>query len=226
MLLALVIAFAASFLVTHLALSHGKVRQDLVGQLGTFRFRALYSFVAVGTFLPAVVVFWVGRPLGPVLWQLPRWLELAVALPLTLLAVLLVVLAFATPSPVSMVPARPEVRGVLRVTRHPFNMGMAAFGLAHLVANGTLGEVVFFGCCFVLVGLVGAFHQDARIASERGEVLAGFLRQTSVVPFAALLLRRTRLVPSELPLPMVVVAVAGWVALVLLHGRLFGAALL
>jgi uncharacterized membrane protein len=125
-----------------------------------------------------------------------------------------------------MVPARPEVRGVLRITRHPFNMGMTAFGLAHLVANGALGDVAFFGCCFVLVGLVGAFHQDVRIARQRGEDLAAFRRETSVLPFVAIALGRTRLVLSELPLPMVVVAVAAWVALVLLHGRLFGATLL
>ena len=75
------------------------------------------------------------------MWQLPHWLELAVALPLMLFGIVLLVFAFVTPSPSSMVPAKTQVYGVLRVTRHPMNMGLACMGLAHLVANGYLGDI-------------------------------------------------------------------------------------
>jgi len=225
MLLTLVILFSAAFVVTHFALSHGKVRAGLVDQLGTAKFRILYSFVALGTFLPAAVILWRERHLGPVLWVLPPWLELALALPLMLLALVLLVLSFATPSPVSLVPAKPEPRGVLRITRHPMNMGLALFGLVHLLANGALGDVAFFST-FVLVGVGGAYHQDARIAKRRGEGFQRFRKATSVLPFVAVLRGRTRLEPSELPWPMVGVAVAAWLALVVFHGRLFGAPLL
>lgn len=225
MLLTLVIAFSAAFVVTHFALSHGKVRAGLVDQLGTVKFRILYSLVALGTFLPAAVIVWRERHLGPVLWALPQWLELVLALPLMLLALVLLVLAFATPSPVSMVPSRPEPRGALRITRHPMNMGLALFGVAHMVANGTLGDVAFFSM-FVLVGVFGAYHQDARFAKQKGESFRRFREATSVLPFAAVLRRRTRLEPAELPWPMVAIAVAAWLALVVFHGRLFGAPLL
>lgn len=225
MLLVLLIAFSAAFVVTHLGLSHGSVRAGLVKALGPMRFRLLYSFVAFGTFVPAAVIVWNERHLGPVLWTLPRWAELSVALVLMLPAAVLLVLAFATPSPVSMISSKPEPRGVLRITRHPMNMGFALFGLAHLLANGALGDVVFFST-FVLIGVLGAFHQDARIARERGETLAAFRRQTSILPFYAILVRRTRFEPSELAWPMVAIGVVAWAALAWFHGRLFGAPLL
>ena len=128
-------------------------------------------------------------------------------------------------SPAGMLPARREAKGVLRITRHPMNMGFALFGLAHLLANGALGDVVFFST-FVFVGVLGAFHQDARIARERGESIAAFRSQTSILPFYAILVRRTRFEPSELPWPMVAIGIVAWAALAWFHGRLFGAPLL
>jgi len=226
MALTLLIVCSALFAVTHIGLSHGAVRERLVTSLGEWPFRGLYSLVSFLTLGPAFYIAWTSRHLGPVLYDLPFWLERAVAVPLMLFALLLLVLAFATPSPTGMVPARPEARGVLRITRHPMNMGLAAFGLAHLVANGALGDVVFFGCCFVLVGVVGAIHQDRRKARERGQVFADFRSETSVLPFAAILTHRNRFSASELPLPMVFIAIVVWAALLVFHGRLFGAPLL
>jgi uncharacterized membrane protein len=225
MLLTLLISFSAAFVVTHLALSHGSIRANLVKTLGPFRFRLLYSFVAIGTFLPAAVIEWTERHLGPVLWDLPTWVELVVALPLMLLAFVLLVLAFATPSPVSLIPGKLEPRGVLRITRHPMNMGLALFGLAHLVGNGSLGDVAFFST-FVLVGVLGGYHQDARFAAEKGAAFAEFRRRTSVMPFGAIVLGRTSFEPSELPWPMVAIAVLAWAAIAVFHGNLFGAPLI
>jgi len=225
MLLTLLIAFSAAFVVTHLALSHGSLRANLVKTLGPVKFRLLYSFVAIGTFLPAAVIEWTERHLGPVLWDLARWIELVVGLPLMLLAFVLLVLAFATPSPISLIPGTLEPRGVLRITRHPMNMGLALFGLVHLVGNGSLGDVAFFST-FVLVGVLGAYHQDARFAGQKGAAFADFRRRTSVLPFGAILMRRTTFEPSELPWPMVAIAVLAWAAIVVFHGDLFGAPLL
>jgi uncharacterized membrane protein len=171
------------------------------------------------------VIEWTERHLGPVLWDLPTWIELAVGLPLMLLAFVLLVLAFATPSPVSLIPGKLEPRGVLRITRHPMNMGLALFGLVHMVGNGALGDVVFFST-FVIVGVFGAYHQDARFAREKGEEFADFRRRTSVLPFGAILLRRTTFEPSELPWPMVAIAIIAWGAVAFFHGELFGAPLL
>ena len=225
MLLTLLILFSAAFAITHLGLSHGGVRAGLVRQLGPMRFRLLYSAVALGTFAPAAVIAFRERHLGPVLWELNPLLVTILASILMLAAILLIVLSLANPSPSSMLPARPEARGVLRVTRHPMNMGWALFGIAHLLGNSTLGDVSFFGLCFVVVGLIGPFHMDSRKKAERGEVFAAFLQQTSVLPFLAVVSRRQKLVLSEIPLPMTIIAVAVWIALFVFHGRLFGVSL-
>jgi len=226
MLLILIIAFSLAFAFSHIALCAEPIRSELVEKMGPLKFRLVYSFIAIGTFAPAAVIAFTNRHMGPVLFVLPRWAELGLALTLMFGAVLLIVLSLATPSPVSMIPAKAEARGVLRITRHPMNMGWVAFGLAHLVSNGALSDVVFFGACFVFVGLVGAWHMDRRRRRQGDDRLADFFRETSMIPFAAILLRRQRLVLSEIAWPMVIVGIVVWAALVFYHGRLFGAPLM
>lgn len=221
MVLTLLVTFSLAFVVTHLVMSHGSVRERLRSRLGPGPFKGVYSLVSFATLGPAAVLFWKNRHLGPVLWQLPHGLAVAAALLTMLFGLLLLVLGFASPSPVGMIPAKAEVRGVLRITRHPANMGFACFGLAHVLANGALGDVAFFGS-FVALGVVGAFHQDARIRKARGSSLADFFHRTSVLPFVAIARRRTRFAAAELPFPMVAVAVVLWALLAFFHGRLFG----
>jgi uncharacterized membrane protein len=122
-----------------------------------------------------------------------------------------------------MMPGAIAVRGILRVTRHPMNMAIALFGLAHLVANGFLGDVFFFGQ-FVALGVLGSYHQDARKAHVKGEPYRQFMKQTSVLPFAAVLTGRTHLKADEVAFPLFLIGVALFVALVVFHGRLFGVA--
>jgi uncharacterized membrane protein len=223
MYLILLIAFSVLFPLTHIVMSHGRIRSGLItGVRGEWPFRGLYSLVSFVTLGGSVAIFWGHRHMGPILWQVPRIIELVVALPLMLLALVLLVLSLATPSPASMVPGSFEARGVLRITRHPMNMAFALFGLVHVVANGTLGDAFFFGQ-FVVLGIVGAYHQDARKAREKGEAYAQFGRRTSVLPFVAILRGRNRLAADELAFPLFLVAVAAFVALVVFHGRLFGA---
>jgi len=225
MALILVVLLSILFAVTHIGMAHGGVRQGLIDRLGLWPYRGLYSFVSFVTLGGAAVILWNNRHVGPVLWQLSWWAELAVALPLMWFALLLIVLSLANPSPAGMMPTSFEPRGVLRITRHPMNVGLALFGCAHLAANGALGDVAFFGSFFV-VGLLGACHQDRRFAREASEKMQVFRAQTSVLPFAAVLRRKTKLELSELSLPLVIVATAVWAALAFFHGRFFGAGLL
>lgn len=226
MLLTLLVAFSLAFVFSHMVLSATPLRSELVEKMGLFRFRVVYSFIAIGTFAPAAVIAFTNRHMGPVLFVLPRWAQLTVALALMFGAIQLIVLSLATPSPISLIPAKPDPRGILRITRHPMNMGLALFGLAHLTSSGALGDVVFFGACFVVVGIAGPFHMDRRKRLADGDRLAAFFKTTSVIPFVAILLKRQRLVFSELAWPMIVLGTVVWAALIIFHGRLFGAPLL
>ena len=221
MILTLIVVFSALFVVTHLGMSHGAIRESLVAKLGQWPFRGLYSLVSFLTLGPAAVLWWQNRHLGPVLWEFNPWVERGIALVLMLFAIELIVLMLANPSPASMMPGSYEPRGILRVTRHPMNMGFALFGLAHMLANGTVGDIAFFGSFFV-IGIVGPYHLDARLKKERGEDFAEFCRQTSVIPFVAILRGRTKFRADEISFPLFLIGVVLYVVLVIFHGRFFG----
>ena len=203
-------------------LSHGAIRENLVAKLGQWPFRGLYSVISFLTLGTAAVLWWQNRHLGPVLWELNPWVERGIALVIMLVAIEFIALSLANPSPASMLPGNNEPRGILRVTRHPMNMGLALFGLAHVLANGTVGDVAFFGA-FVIVGVAGPFHMDARLKKERGEGFAEFCRQTSVIPFLAILQGRTKFRADEISFPLFLIGVIVYIVLVVFHGRFFGA---
>lgn len=220
MSLALLILFSILFAVTHIGMSHDPYRSGMSEKLGEKPFMGIYSLVSLLTLGGAIWAFAATDDMGPVLWTLPGWLYPLVHL-LMLMGLLLLVLAFANPSPAGMAPAAMEPRGVLRITRHPMNMGIASFALAHVIGNGTLGDLFFFGSLFV-VGFFGPFHQDRRKVREKGEPYVAFQEKTGVVPFAAILSGKTRLEVGEIRWPFAVLAVVGYLAVVLLHEKLFG----
>ena len=101
-----------------------------------------------------------------------------------------------------------------------FNAGASLFGLAHLLVNGALGDVLFFGG-FPLFAWIGSRHQDERLARNK----AGYrelVADTSFVPFAAVLSGRQRLIPRELPWGGFAAGVVLALAVRHWHGALFG----
>ena len=221
MTLTLIVLFSALFVVTHLGMSQDPIRRGFVDKIGAWPFRALYSLISFATLGPAAVMWWQHRHLGPVLWELPFWPERILAGVLILFGFFLLFQLLATPSPASMMPAKIEARGVLRITRHPMNMGISLWALAHLLANGTFGDVAFFGS-FLVVGVIGPYLQDARLKRSKGEDFKAFCKQTSVMPFSAILGRRNRLVPDELSFPLAFISIVLFVIVTLFHGRFFG----
>src|SRR5262245_31035909 len=171
------------FAGSHLVLSSGPVREPLVRRIGEGPFRGLYSLVAFAFFVPLVWTYFANKHAGPQLWMLPigtglRWV-IYVGMGL---ALVLTVSAFVRPSPAGVVPGDPTPRGVYRITRHPLLMGLALFGLLHLVPNGSAADVVFFGG-FVVFSLVGAAHQDRlKLATDDG-TFRPFYEGTPFLPF-------------------------------------------
>jgi uncharacterized membrane protein len=220
MALALLILMSILFAVTHIGMSHDPYRARMVEKLGPKGFQALYSVVSLVTFGAAVALFAHNRKAGPVLWTLSHWLYPIIYL-LMLLAFLLLVLSMRDRSPAMMLGGKMAPEGVLRITRHPMNMALAFFALAHVIANGSLGDVAFFGSLFV-VGFFGSYHQDQRKAREMGEEYIAFQQQTGVFPFAAIVQGKTGLTAKDLRLPFVIIAVLAFVAALVVHEDLFG----
>lgn len=210
----------------HVALSGATLRPRLVARLGEQGFRGFYSLVVAALFVPLLLVFAWNKHAGPLLWTTigPPDVALALTWVLNLAAFALLVCSLvptsAAPSSMGAADARPRAHGILRITRHPLLAGFACWGVSHLLVNGSLGDVVFFGG-FPLFVWVGAWHQDARLARDLPGY-ADFAAQTSLVPFAAIATGRQRLVLGELPWVPIAVGLLVAVALRHWHGTLFG----
>lgn len=222
---ALVATLWAAFIVSHVALSSRVLRPRLVGAVGEQSFLGIYSIVALATFVPLVRAFWIGRHSGPLLWTTLGPPDLARGLAYVLMAVAFALfvcsLVPGSTAPSAMQARGPiAVRGVLRITRHPMLAAFALFGLAHLLVNGTLTDVLFFGG-FPLFTWLGARHQDQRKREERPGYDA-VLASTSLVPFAAILAGRQRLVLAELPWMPISVGLGLTFVVRSFHAQLFG----
>jgi uncharacterized membrane protein len=177
-----IVLWWAAFAGSHLLMSSTPVRPRLVRALGARAFQGVYSLVVIALFVPLVRSYFLHRQAGPVLWTAPmtplvRWAAyVAIGF-----AFVLVVGSQVTPSPANLVPGEPRAHGVLRITRHPFVMGTALWALVHLLVNGTAPAAAFFGG-FVVFGLIGARHQDARkVATVPG--YGEFCDATPFLPF-------------------------------------------
>jgi uncharacterized membrane protein len=215
---------AALFLLgTHLGIASTQLRGQLVAAVGERAYLALYSLIAL------VAIVWL-----VIAWRAAPWVELwpssralrhlpIIVMPFALLFLVCGV-SQANPTAVGQQPdpdAKEAAHGILRVTRHPVMWGVALWALAHLLANGDLASVVFFGT-LALLALLGARLIDAK-RSRRNEPGWGiFLQATSSVPFAAILERRQRLVAGEIGLARLVAALALYVVLLIAHPWLFG----
>lgn len=172
-----------AFAATHMGMSSQRFRPRLVAALGDRAFQGVYSLVALAIFVPLVAVYFRHKHEGAPLWTLGGVPGLRTAMMLGMaLAFVLLVGGLARPSPTSMLSGRTEVRGALRVTRHPVFMAAGLYGLLHLlVASISSTELAFFGG-FPLFGVIGSRHQDARKLAACSEEFRRFYAATSLLP--------------------------------------------
>ena len=211
------------FIATHLILSSSLVRPRLAAVLGEQPFRGVYSLVAITTLAGLIVTFAHHKHAGPMLWYLR---DIGAMRGLTFILMLLALIfftgAFVTPNPGGIgASSETRVRGILKVTRHPSFVSFILFGIAHMLMNGWVGDLLFFGT-FVVLGVAGGVHQDERKLHELGEPYRQLVAETSFVPGAAIIGRRQRLASSDIPWAAIGIGLALTIVLVLLHPYLFG----
>ena len=211
------------FVGTHLGIAGTPLRRFIVAGVGEGFYLLLYAAISLVTISWMVDAYKVAPYVET--WGQLYWLQ-PVALVLVLLAFLLVVIGLTTPSPTlvgseGLLDKPGAVRGILRVTRHPFLMGVALWALTHLVVNGDLAGLILFGSLLVLC-MAGAYSIDAKRRDKLGEKWSEFAVRTSVLPFAAILQKRNRLVVGELGWWRILLALTGFGAMLYLHAMLFG----
>jgi uncharacterized membrane protein len=219
------IAAAAFFLAIHFGISGTKLRDQLVRIVGEKAFRGVFALTSIVGLLWLIRAY--SRAPYVALWGRLTALE-PLAAPLVLGAVALVVIGISTPNPTavggeSQLTREVQARGIMRITRHPFLWGTALWAFVHFVINGNLASSIVFGSLFVL-SIAGTRSIDAKRRRAFGERWQHFAQQTSNVPFAAIATQRNHLGVAlrEIGIVRPALAIAVFVALYLLHGRLFG----
>lgn len=220
--LAMLALAALVFLATHWV-SSTPLRRGLVGMLGENAYLGLYSLVSLAAL--AWMIWAYARAPYERLWVGDEFKVWAVALmPLSL--VLIVAGAMSkNPSAVRqehLLRSLGEPRGILRVTRHPVQWGIALWALLHLIARGDAASTIFFGG-FALLSILGTVLIDARKNRAIGVDWQRFASLTSNFPFAAIIQGRNQFRFDEIGWKKVLIGLGLYLVLVFLHPYLFGA---
>ena len=222
------IAAALVFLGIHLFISGTKLRDTIVKAIGERPYLGLFSLTSL------IVIVWLVSAFNAASASAENRLlyDLGVgvrhlAIPLVALAFLLGVQGLLTPNPTAVqqentAASEGTVKGVLRITRHPFLWGVMIWSAVHMAANGDLASVIFFATFFVNA-LIGTFLIDAKRKRKLGRVWDSFAYKTSNVPFAAALSGRNKLKIGESFGERFWVALAIFLIVLFVHAWLFGA---
>ncbi len=216
LLAALWVAFAAS----HMTLSSRHLRPRLVAALGERGFQGAYSLLALTLFVPLVWIYFGHKHQGAYLGTLAGVPGLRALMYAGMgAAFALLVGGLLRPSPASVVPGDPQVRGVYRVTRHPLLMSFGLFGLLHLCVVAVYATDLAFFAGFPSFVLVGTRHQDQRKLADGGEAFRRFYEATPWLPFSrpAGVIGALREQPLAIGAGIVLAATVRW-----LHPGLFG----
>jgi uncharacterized membrane protein len=221
----LLILAALFFAGIHLGISGTRLRDRLIAALGQSRYTGLFSLASAAGLVWLIIAYrW--APYLPT-WGLVLWWR-PIAILLMLPATLLVVIGLATPNPTAVAQeqrlAQPPA-GILRVTRHPFLTGVGLWALVHLIGNGDVASLVFFGA-FAIVALAGTVSIDAKRLRLAGAAWPGFAAATSILPFAAIAAGRNRFRPGEIGAWRWVAGLVVYALLLGGHGPIFGIPLL
>lgn len=195
-------AAAAFFLAIHLVVAGTALRAAIVGVISERAWFASFSIVSL------VGIAWLAMSYNeavtgpnPLYWAPPVW-AMHLSPIVILIAALFVVIGVTTPNPTSVgteeLAKDPEtVKGMLRITRHPFLWGTAIWALWHILINGDQASVIFFGT-FALLAVLGTFSIDDKKRKKLGDAWTGFAARTSNLPFAAIIAGRNQLKIGEL----------------------------
>ena len=211
---------AIFWIATHNGFAGTDIRTRLVGKIGEVGFRIAYAVTSVIAIM-MLVQAWEAAVAMP-LWSAPAWARLILAL--VMLPAFLFFAAGLLRNPTAVggeALAGQQLRGIQRITRHPMLWSFALWALVHVIGNGDLASLIFFGT-FAISAFLGMPSIDRKLAARNPEAAARLQAETSIIPLGAILAGRNRLVPGEIGWLAPVLALLGWVAMLHFHARFFG----
>ena len=217
------IAAAVFFDAIHIVIAGTELRWKITSRIGEEVFQAIFSVLSLAG------IVWLSRAYGRAeyveLWgqvQAFRWLALSAMF----IAFFFVVFAFASPNPTAVrggatLKEKEPAQGIQRITRHPFLWGVALWSLVHLIFNGDLASLVFFGA-FLVLALKGPVSIDRKRKRIHGADWDRFAAVTSNLPFLAIAQGRNSLMLGELGWWRIILVVAVYGFFLYMHKVLFG----
>ena len=218
--MALLIAWATTWILIHRLISGGPCRDWLVARIGERPYRLCFALLSIACLAGLANAYANVKPEGV---AAAPWLVSIVAL-IQIFAMILVVsgLSMRNPATAGMENAVDEpnvVHGMVRVTRHPFLWGMLLWSAGHLLVRHDPAALLFFGSIAV-VAAMGMWSIDRKRRLALGARWLDFSRKTSLVPFLAIATGRQSFFFKEIGLSRTVAALALWLASLWLHPQL------
>ncbi len=124
-------------------------RTATIARVGEMPWKGIYSLLSIAGFVLLVIGYGAARQSPVVLFAPPVWTRHLAAL-LTIPAFVLLAAAY--------VPGN----AIKRAVGHPMMAGVKVWALAHLLANGTLADVLLFGTflAWAVLGFIAARRRD------------------------------------------------------------------
>ena len=222
------IAASVAFFLIHAAVSGTGMRAWLVGKIGLKVYVPLFAIGSLAS------IVWMSRSYGNVsdlglqpIWSASPWGGYLAAV-VMFFALLLAVAGLLSKNPTAMgqegaLEEEDIAVGILRITRHPFLVGVGLWAGMHLITNSDPGSLVFFGT-FLLVVVNGTRSIDRKRAAVYGDAWDKFVGETSSIPFAAIIQGRNSLKLGEIGAVKLLAGVGAYLALAWFHNDLFGVA--
>lgn len=224
----MLIAASAVFIGIHLVIAGTRIRDLVTGAIGERAYMGLFSLASL------VIISWMAMSYNAasagadnrVLYDLGKGVH-DLAIPVVAVAFLLGVQGLFLPNPTlvgaqGMAGREDAVKGVVRITRHPFLWGVAIWSGFHLAANGDEASVIFFST-FLILAVFGTFSIDAKRRRKMGEAWQPFATRTSNIPFWGAITGKTPLRLGESFGWRFWVAAVIFVALLFAHAFIFKA---
>jgi uncharacterized membrane protein len=136
-------------------------RQTMIRKMGPGSWKLLYSAVSVAGLILIIIGYGAARTDPVFLWAAPVWTR-HLAMPLTLVAFILLAAAYV---PQNRIKAR---------LGHPMLAAVKIWAFAHLLANGTLADVLLFGS--FLVWAIAGFAVLRRRDRANGVIRTGAIK--------------------------------------------------
>lgn len=216
---------AILFLVTHLGISSTPLRGVLVNAIGQQAYLGVYSLLAALT-IGYLIYAYVQLPHTDFLWM-PGLAAHGFAKAVMPFAFVLLVGGLMAKNPTAVMAdaaVNEPLDGMLKIVRHPVQWAFLLWALGHIVANGDMASIIFFGS-FAVLSSAGMLALDAKRRHRPEPAWQQFYATTGYWPLAAILGGRVKLSASDINWLAVGIGLVLFVAVYVFHGRITGVAL-